>query len=130
MPGVLAVIAHPDTRFFEEVNIGIFAQGTYNSGIFPFLVVYLFHGAPGLGEIPSLVAIILLKYINVKSCHNHNFSYCQKEKGTGTVIKKKQSLCYFFRVYSMSQTPDHDSGATSCDNYIQRFIRNYMLWHN
>jgi hypothetical protein len=68
MPGVLAVIAHPDTRFFEQVNIGMPAQGTYNSGIFPFLVVRVFHGTPGLEKIPSLVAIILLKYINVKSC--------------------------------------------------------------
>jgi hypothetical protein len=39
MPGVLAVIAHPDTRFFQEVNIGMFAQGAYNAGIFPFLMV-------------------------------------------------------------------------------------------
>jgi hypothetical protein len=39
MPGVLAVIAHPDTRFFQEVNIGMFAQGTNNAGIFPFLWV-------------------------------------------------------------------------------------------
>jgi hypothetical protein len=46
MPGVLAVIAHPDTRFFQEVNIGMFAQGTYNSRIFPFLVVCGFHDSP------------------------------------------------------------------------------------
>jgi hypothetical protein len=51
MPGVLAVIAHPDTRFFEEVNIGMPAQGTYNSGIFPFLVVRVFHGTPGSGDL-------------------------------------------------------------------------------
>jgi hypothetical protein len=51
MPGVLAVIAHPDTRFFEEVNIGVPAQGTYNAGIFPFLVVHVFHGTPGRGDL-------------------------------------------------------------------------------
>jgi len=51
MPGVLAVIAHPDTRFFEEVNIGMPAQGTYNAGILPFLVVREFHGTPGRGDL-------------------------------------------------------------------------------
>jgi hypothetical protein len=51
MPGVLAVIAHPDTRFFEEVNIGMPAQGTYNSGIFPVLVVRVFHGTPKRGDL-------------------------------------------------------------------------------
>jgi len=50
MPGVLAVITHPDARFFQEVNIGMFAQGAYNSGIFPFLMVRGFHDAPGQGE--------------------------------------------------------------------------------
>jgi hypothetical protein len=39
MPGVLAVIADPDARFFQELHIGMPAQGTYNSGSFPFLVV-------------------------------------------------------------------------------------------
>jgi hypothetical protein len=67
MPGVLAVITHPDARFFQEVNIGMFAQGTNNASIFPFLVVHGFHDAPGRGEFLSLVVIILLKYINVKS---------------------------------------------------------------
>jgi hypothetical protein len=47
MPGVLAVITHPDTPFFEEVNIRMPAQGTNNSGIFPFLEVYRFHDAQG-----------------------------------------------------------------------------------
>jgi hypothetical protein len=55
MPGVLAVIAHPDTRFCEEVNIGMFAQGAYNSGIFPFLVVYRFHGSPHRERFPPLL---------------------------------------------------------------------------
>jgi hypothetical protein len=61
MPGVLAVITHPDARFFQEVNIGMFAQGTNNVGIFPFLMVHGFHDAPGRGEFLSLVVIILLK---------------------------------------------------------------------
>jgi len=50
MPGVLAVIAHPDARFFQEVNIGMPAQGTYNTATFPFFVVRVFHGTPGRGE--------------------------------------------------------------------------------
>jgi len=30
----------------------------------------------------------------------------------------------------MSRVPVINSGAKSCDNHIQRFIRNYILWHN
>jgi len=50
MPCVLAVIAHPDACFFQEVNIGMFAQRTYNAGIFPFLMVHGFHNDPGRGK--------------------------------------------------------------------------------
>jgi hypothetical protein len=39
MPGILAVITYPDARFFQEVNIGMPAQGTCNTRIFPFLMV-------------------------------------------------------------------------------------------
>jgi hypothetical protein len=50
MPGILAVITYPYARFFQEVNIGMPAQGTYNTGLFPFFVVRVFHNAPVWGE--------------------------------------------------------------------------------
>ena len=46
IPGILTVIAHPGARFFEVVNIGMPAQGTYSIGIFPFVIVRRLHSAP------------------------------------------------------------------------------------
>jgi hypothetical protein len=46
IPGIVAVIAYPDARFFQEMNIRIPAQRTHNSGIFFFITILIIHNAP------------------------------------------------------------------------------------
>jgi len=92
--------------------------------------MYLFHGAPGPGEIASLVAIILLKYINVKSCLAFSqhcfFLLAEREKGNGTIKKRNSLFNIFFKVSAISRMPGINSGAKSSDNDIQIFIRDYI----
>jgi hypothetical protein len=52
----------------------------------------------------------------------------QTEKGASAVIKKRNNrFDIFFGISCMIRAPGINSGAKSCDNYIQRFIRNYIL---